>query len=333
MLFKQLALVATTAAFLVVPDLPKADENIFEALPFETGTYGRPSIATAQSVSVLCKQCKGKNTHLEMDFAVEDSSRLTLNGFELYPQADPWHGDLMASVVRNNGKSRDQRLGYSLAVKPEAIDEEQHLEVIGVRLRIIEVGSLFVEGMPTVEVKLIKSQSGEIIIGNVNVEAAVEKDYDNSFLRIKEKFNELWKQIKGGCHHSKAVASHEKGANIAHDGQRPHHGAGRPAHHGHGHKHNAHHRHSWGKLIKNIAANVVLPVLTGITAGVGVAVFGMALCSFFAMVFQARRERSRRASLRIKAPIQDAAIEEEKAGLMGDQEAPPQYEDCESSEA
>lgn len=337
MLFKQLFLAATAAAFLVVPEVSEVDKDTVNSLPIiEEEASILPAIATTQSIGVPCKQCKGKNTRVEMDFVVEDGSRLTLNGFELYPAADPWHDDLVASVVKGNGKSKEQRLGYSLSVKPDAVDLEQRLELVSIELRVIEVGSLFVDGMPTVRVRLIKAPSGEIIIGSVDVEETSEKDYENPLLRIKEKVKEFWSKIKGGCSRHRHSGAKQDGDTIMLEGQRPH-----GSHHHHGH-----HRHDWGKLLKNIAANILLPVLAGITAGVGVAVYvfsltpsrflkltcafnrlAMGLCSVFALVFRARRRRCRRAARLAKANLNEPAIAEEKAGLMESQDVPPEYEE------
>lgn len=326
MLFKQLFLAATAAALLIVPEVSEADKDIVNALPIEVNDASiLPAIATTQSIGVPCRQCRGRNARVEMDFAVEDGSRLTLNGFELYPAADPWHNDLVASIVKENEESREQRLGYSLSVKPDAVDLEQRMELVSVELRVIEVGNLFVDGMPTVRVRLIKTPSGEIIIGSVDVEEVTEKNNENFLLHIKEKVMEFYGKIKGGCGRHRHSGPKQSGDSMKMGGQRPH-----DSHHHHGgHRH--HHRHDWVKLLKNIAANILIPVLAGITAGVGVAVLAMGLCSIFTLIFRARRRRCRRAARHAKAAVNEPAIAEEKAGLLeSEDDVPPQYEEEEA---
>jgi hypothetical protein len=282
MLFKPLAFAATAAAILIVPETSSNEDGIFRALPIEAGTFELPATAYEQAIDVPCLQCRGKDTHLELDFGVKNR-RLVLNGFELYPRADPWNGDLSAAVIKGNGKSDMRRLGYGLAIRPEGIDEDQHLEIVDVEVRIIEVGDRFVDGVPPVTVKLIKSLSGEILIGNIEVKGTGEKAPEDCdmWCRTKDMVHDTWKGVKGkfkGCH-----------------GMKPHHG------HEHGHKPNhgsvkAEHKptdnfkqgplmhkkpeQSMGDVLKHVAAYIVLPVLMGVAAGVGVALYVKSYCSW-----------------------------------------------------
>lgn len=264
MLWKQLALAATATAFLIVPETTQIEDEVYKALPIDAYTQEIPVTAMGQSIDVPCNKCKGKDTHLSMDFAVEYGSKLTLNGYELYPSADPWHGDLTATVVKGNGKKKEQLLGYSLAVGPQAFDEQQHLEIINVGLHIIEVGGRFIEGIPTVTVKLIKAPTGEILIGDVSMQDAEQTDCTDVWCRIKGGWNQAWKSLNKGCgkhmHHGHGPGKE----NIKIDGKRPHHD--RPS------RPRPDHEHNWGQLLKNIAVSILLPVLAGIAAGVGVAV-------------------------------------------------------------
>merc|ERR1712169_80584 len=300
LLLKQLALAATAASFLVVPETTQTDEEAFRALPIDaySATSDIPVHALSQSLDVPCANCKGKDARLSMDFAVEDGARLLLNGYELYPSADPWHGDLTAEVVKGNGKTKNQMLGYSLAVGPQAYDDNQAL-------------------------KVINAHTGEVLIGAVDMVSAEQAECTDVWCRVKEGWESAWKGIKaaGGCRKHKGHGHGNHDGKMMIDGGRPH---GRPAHPGQEH-------HHWGKLMKNLAFSILLPVLTGITAGVGVAVFVMGLCSFVAIIVRSRRAKCRRSRRRsLKASPTEPAAEEEKTGLMDtvedDVEAPPQYE-------
>ncbi|KAL4723996.1 hypothetical protein ACLX1H_008600 [Fusarium chlamydosporum] len=325
MLFKPLALAATAAAVLIVPETSEKEDGIFRALPVDVNTFEIPATAYDQVIDVPCLQCRGRDTHLELDFGVE-GRRLVLNGFELYPRADPWNGDLSAAVIKGNGKSDMRRLGYGLAIRPEGVDEDQHLEVVNVEVRIIEVGDRFVDGVPPVTVKLIKSPSGEIIIGNIDVKGAGEKAPEDCdmWCQAKGMVHDTWKGVKGkfkGCH-----------------GKKPH---------GHGHGHKSHNRpekvenkptdnfkhgpimdkkpeQSLGEVLKHVTAYIIIPVLMGVAAGVGVAFFVMflftlvhRLVSFFRGQSAEPVEPALGASY--KAPFTEVVVEDEKLDLMADE--------------
>jgi hypothetical protein len=350
MLFKPLAFAATAAAILIVPETSEKDDTIFRTLPIAVDTFEVPATAYAQVVDVPCLQCRGHDSQLELNFGVHDR-RLVLNGFELYPHADPWNGDLSAAVIKGNGKSDMRRLGYGLAIRPEGIDEDQHLEVVNVEVRIIEVGDRFVDGVPPVTVKLIKAPVGEIIIGSIEVKGAGQKAPEDCSMwcRTKGMVHDSWKGVKGkfkGCHGMKG-----KGHDHEHN-----HGHKTP--HGHGKaegKPTDAFRHgpvidkmpeqSWGEVLKHVAAYIVIPVLMGVAAGVGVALyviiyhhcmellltissFAMFLCTMvlrLVRLFQTEPTESALGATH-KAAISEMLVEDEKAGLIVDEEALPQYE-------
>ncbi|TWU74412.1 hypothetical protein ED733_003486 [Metarhizium rileyi] len=320
-----LAFAATAAAFVIIPELSEADENIFKALPIDVHQpLSLPMPAESHAVSVPCRQCEGHNSSVQLNFDVVDHTRLLLNGFEVYPNADPWHGDLTAAVESADLESTKHKLGYSLAIAPEFMDKDSFIQLLNVELRVIEVGDRFVDGIPVVDVKLVKAPSGEIAIANVNTASTKSSTCNSMSCHAKEVMAEAYKALKGfspfkGCHrqpHNEDVQAHHR---------HPHH------HHFGGGKHT----HEWGRLISNVAAQIFLPVLMGITAGVGVALFAMAVCSlFFRLSFIARGRRDRGFGLcpyskgRDEKFAHEDAVASEKAGLMAEEdEVPPQYED------
>ncbi|KAJ4263799.1 hypothetical protein NW762_005832 [Fusarium torreyae] len=327
MLFKPLAFAATAAAILIVPETSEKDDSIFRTLPIDVDTFEVPATAYGQVVDVPCLQCRGHNSQLELNFGIQDR-RLVLNGFELYPHADPWNGDLSAAVIKGNGKSDMRRLGYGLAIRPEGVDEEQHLEVVNVEVRIIEVGDRFVDGVPPVTVKLIKAPVGEIIIGSIEVKGAGEKAPEDCdmWCRAKGKVHDTWKGVKGkfkgkGCHGMK--------------------GHGHKAHHDHGkgeHKSTDNFRHgpamdkkpdqSWGEILKHVTAYIIIPVLMGVAAGVGVALFAMFVCTMVLRLIQFFKGEPDEPALGAahKTAIAEMLVEDEKSGLIVDDETLPQYE-------
>lgn len=357
MLLKPLVLAASAAAILIVPEVTESDEGVFRALPIEAESLEIPASALAQSVDLPCRQCRGRDTHLKMDFAVEDSTRLTLNGFELYPKADPWHGDLTAAVIRGSGVHRERRLGYSLAVNHEGMDEEQGLGVVAVDLRVIEVGTRFVDDIPTVKIRLIQAPTGDIMIASVNVmetDGADKPKCDTFLCRIEGMFDHTWNKVKGGFKGCGGMRGHHKGkgnGHHKHPHEKPEHRKGpmisdsRP--NPGTQKHQELRHHSWSELIESVTSYVLLPVLLGITAGVGVAMYvpklrlalyRMLTVSSLAMflgsvVFRLARYFKGDTDEAFVCPFRKAAASEaivddaEKSGLMEHQDPPPQYED------
>ncbi|KAM0251531.1 hypothetical protein ACHAP5_001538 [Fusarium lateritium] len=333
MLFKPLAFAATAAAILIVPETSEKDDSIFRTLPIAVDTFEVPATAYAQVVDVPCDQCRGHDSQLELNFGVHDR-RLVLNGFELYPHADPWNGDLSAAVIKGNGKSDMRRLGYGLAIRPEGIDEDQHLEVVNVEVRIIEVGDRFVDGVPPVTVKLIKAPVGEIIIGSIEIKGAGQNAPEDCSMwcRTKGMVHDTWKGVKGkfkGCHGMKGkVHGHE-------------HEHGHKTPHGHGKaegKPTDAFRHgpvigkmpeqSWAEVLKHVAAYIVIPVLMGVAAGVGVAFIAMFICTMvlrLVRLFQTEPTESALGATH-KAAVAEMLVEDEKAGLIVDEETLPRYE-------
>jgi hypothetical protein len=360
LLLKPLALAATAAAILIVPDTSEADDGIFRTLPIDVDTFEVPATAFGQSITIPCTRCRDRNAQLELNFGIEEH-RLVLNGFELYPHADPWNGDLSAPVTKSNGKSAVRRLGYGLAIRPEGMDDDQHLEVIGVEIRIIEVGDRFVDGVPPVKVKLIKAPVGEIIIGSIEVEGSSHNglgDDCSMWCRAKGLLHETLKGIKGsikgkgkgkGCHGMKShgMKGHGHKNNHGHDNSE-NKNAGTP-HQGHAQLVPERVDYSWANMLKHITAYIIIPVLMGVTAGVGVALyvfilvilvveiltscsFAMFLCTLTVrLVRYFKGERPEPAlGADYKAAIVEIIAEDEKSGLIVNEEVSPQYEQPEA---
>lgn len=289
MLLKPVAFAAAAAAFVIVPELSGADEGIFKALPIHTEDVALFLPATSQEVIVPCKQCDENGANLRLNFEVADGTRLTLNGFELYPNADPWNGDLTAQVLDADNNEKLEKLGYSLAITPEAMDKDQSLQLLDVEVRVIEVGNRFVDSVPVVNVKVVKASTNDLGIARVDAMMAKQSGCSSMACRAKEALGDALRALKDfkpkkGCgRHGhtglkghkghKDHKGHKSNPNMHQDG--PHHGHGQKydGHRNHQHHTGGSHHHEWSQLITNIAAQIFLPVLMGITAGVGVALY------------------------------------------------------------
>jgi hypothetical protein len=309
MLFRPILFAASAAAFLIPAEVPEVNDDVVNALPIPNDVVDAFSPDFfSKTITLPCRQCKGRDTLLQLELDIQEGGKLTLNGFELYPSADPWRNDLTATMVsESQGPRGEESLGYSLAVNPIGKDDEQDMEAIAINLRIIEVGNRFVQGVPAVDVKIVKASNGDLIIADVQTNHETEALCQSFACRLK---NILRRPNRGGC--SK--------------------GNGRPGHGRHGNQMDRHHRphgarRSWCQFFKNIGTQIFLPGLTGLIAGIGVAVLATILCT--SIVHLARFIRggprggswcpARRQQANKVAEVADA---EEKVGLMQEENTP-----------
>lgn len=364
------ALAATAHSFVIIPDVAPADSAFSEVAPLN------PS-ENLRAVSVDCPGCpvsvQGPDgaaiatdapNHLEMTFSIDASpagDRLLANGFELYPNPDPFSSPLAAAQVveGSDGKpGEEQTLGYKLQVFPLAKDQEsQFIEVIGVDLQVIEVGGAFVDGIPLVKVLLGKKGDNLAIMdvetfgSTAKADPAAECTTWMCRLRafVAKKLSMFRRPCPGkgkmGGFHGPHHGMHRPGHHHGHHG---HHGkpndiampqGGPPKmHHGPpGHPHKHHHGHHHGPSPSRnssffwtfalIITNIMFPILLGIFVGASVGLLVMAVMSASAVVYGVVRGR-RSQQQNHKAGPTEVADEEEKDGLMEGQEpidAPPSY--------
>ncbi|KAL2209121.1 hypothetical protein CC79DRAFT_1320644 [Sarocladium strictum] len=339
-----LAFAAPAAAFLVVPEMiptsqPDHSEGAFKALPIEDiSPFALPASVQTQTVNVPCASCHGKDASLQFDISVENSNKLMVNGFEVYPVDEPSFGDLKASVSNRKGKGAEKDLGWVIWWQIVDVDEKQGMQLLDFHLNVDSVGRTAVNNVG-VTMSLIVGPNGEVLIADVNTNeepAPMEPkpECKGVFCMVDKFFDELFKGGMG-CHkhHQQMVATAPE-VEVPQDHvvedidleELRRHG-----HHGH-HGHHGPHGHHVGKMVKNVAAHIFLPVIMGITAGVGAAVLVMFLCSIVA--FAVRKLAGHEARYTSWAiPSEVVIVEEtveddagEKDGLMEGQAPPPAYE-------
>ncbi|KAI1408537.1 hypothetical protein F5Y13DRAFT_107589 [Hypoxylon sp. FL1857] len=357
---------STTNAFLLPPDLSESDKNPVTTLPVPLSAVF-PDVS--RNLKLKCPGCTvhiphhGKvkvvnnvPSHLELNFSVEpagSADRLMLNGFELYPNADPFRNSL-AAVVRPDIPHRRtkrphykgpqseaaQTLGFGMQTRTVPTpDEKDSLELVMIDLDIIEVGDVFIDGIPDVQIKLMKTPTGQLIIGDIETTESATK-HSNPMDNQEEctTFICKWKAIvmqklaslrlRKGCGghrahakgHGKPKQEGQIDQPVPADGDNDHH---------HGHR-----QRNWGLLFKNIASHILLPVAIGILAGVAASILGMMVGTFVVFLWRLvfRRGSSRRHHRHghhHKASHAEAVAHDEKAGLMAhveeDEVAPPAY--------
>jgi hypothetical protein len=369
--------VSTTSAFLLpLSDSPETDTVTTLPVPFETDFQSQaPYDAEAQKLELPCPGCpvrvghrKGDDrkafrlktdipSHLELAFSIDhaaDHDRLILNDFELYPRSMNIMQTLGAQVLpdhhkggkhklpghRKQHKPFIQPLGYALSTSPIAMSSEDNLELIQIDLQIIEVGNVFIDGVPNVKIQVIKTPEGGLMIGGIEttepiplLETPMDKQEECTTMLCK------WRAMLSA--QMGRFRSHKCGG-----GRRPGHiGAHSAGHHGHpssAHAHGGqgqHHRHRFSHLLRNIVSHILLPVAVGIAAGITASIIGMMVGTGIVYVWRTfvrpagtrrRHHHHSRGHSSHKAVQKEAAAVDEKAGLMSQQEvddveAPPAY--------
>ncbi|KAL2198650.1 hypothetical protein P885DRAFT_59204 [Corynascus similis CBS 632.67] len=374
-------------AFLIPPEISDADiqiANTIDAIhPHVDTNQVVPVDIECPDCPVLLGSRRGKAaiqlkidrpSHLSLVFVIDnqpDHDRLLVNGFELYPSSSLLTSTLWApQFVDRKHKEKDerhhheggrrkfrhhkftpqpQRLGFGLRVSPPKKDTDGQFELVELELQIIEVGAVFVDGIPSITVKLIKDREGRLLMTQIEksrpeTPAALPSSAGAEectttlcewLAMAREKFNKL----KGFGHCHGAV----KGA-PASDEVPAHH---QPQHAGaDDHWRATYQERHWGKLFKHMASHILLPVLIGIVAGVTVSIIGMVVGTVLVSLWRAlfrrrsgsaghRRRRSSHAHRRRLSRKESALAEDEKAGLMeyqdeAPQDAPPSYEEAET---
>ncbi|KAJ3567715.1 hypothetical protein NPX13_g6672 [Xylaria arbuscula] len=193
-------LAATTANALLVPlDFPISDvDDSVTTLPVPTEidadvAVSKVPVPASTTLNLKCPGCiisrhkhrKEIPSHLQLDFTIESTDgadRLTLNGYELYPNPDllretltaPLLPDMMfrhlgdkPGAIEHFREKHIQRLGFAMETEAVATDDNENLQLVTVDVQIIEIGDVFIERIPDVQVKLVKTPSGKLAIGTV----------------------------------------------------------------------------------------------------------------------------------------------------------------------
>jgi hypothetical protein len=326
-------------AFLLPPQISKADKDVINTLPFEY-----PTSPEGEALSLPCTGCpvlvtdvmgnkiglKGVNSQLQLNFTVahEEVDKLMMNGVEIYPTHDFPLEPLTAPQVpsaflADSSVFRNVRLGYELAVQPVAQSAQDHLELINIRLQIVEIADVFVDGLESVEVKLLQTSSGKFMIGNLETKSttnpsnATGANDDCTSLLCKwraivgDKLNDLKHGCSGMKRPGTAMPSEPRPATHP-----------RPNHHDGNHRQGHHVFRGVLHALKGFAIHVLLPISVGVLAGMTASLVGMLVGQFVVMVWRSLFRRS--AYIEVQ---QEDLDEEAKRYFIQRAGPPPVYED------
>lgn len=376
--------VSTTSAFLLpLPDLSSETDTVTTLpVPFDTDYKVEvPQNAEIEKLELDCPGCpvavghhRGHDakvktdipSHLDLTFTIDhakDYDRLMLNDFELYPRSDNHWDTLGAQVLPNHDHHKDgehklpshrkqhkpviQQLGYALGTSPVAKSTEDGMELLQLELQVIEVGSMFIDGIPSIQIKVIKTPEGGLLMGRIETSESLpflkapteeekQKECTTLLCRWRAMLSSQMGRFGGKCggHRQGHVAGQMEGGHEHSHSGHGHHGHGNGHGHGHGHgPQGEQHHHRFSHLLRNIASHIILPIAVGIAAGITASIIGMMVGTAIVFLWRtfvrpagSRRHHHRRGHSH-KAAQNEVAVESEKDGLMSHQEveAPPAY--------
>jgi hypothetical protein len=351
------ALSVVSRAFLLPPTASSNDNDIIKTLPVEDvfAIQGR-------TIYIDCPGCPidvanvGNvatgpfHSRLTFNFSVEqgESDKLLLNGMQLYPMdlmpepfMEPLRAEHYVKLVENNKwvLAGTPKLGYSLGVEHQVSSPEDHLSVVLLRLEIVEIGMKFIEGFPNIELKMLETPSGKLMLGDSTVTPALPapanggQDCATLYCKwrafVAAKMSQMKKGLKkGGCHGGKRPAAPRPkfagGRPMHHDGPktklpdhhhpRPHFGGHRP--------HHFHHQHSgFARFLRSVVFHVIIPIVIGVVVGIAASIVGMVMGHLVVFIWRILFRRGQRAEYR-RVQQQEAAAEKE------DEVPPPVYQDA-----
>jgi len=356
------AMASLSQAFLLPPQISKASDaltkaanDVISALPFDDA-----ATIDGEVLNLKCTGCpvpvtdvagnklwlKDIDSVLPLNFTIthEEVDKLSLNGVQIYPSRDFPLAALTAPMVVKSPKAaagetpQDVRIGYELTVRPVAKSVQDQLELIDVHFQVVEIADVFVDDLPSVEMKLLKTPSGKLMIGNLESGPTTNPAYRED---SEQACNTLVCQFKAavGDRISKMKPSFKgcgnKGMSNPHgpssDARLQHHGGPPHGHGGHRHSH-----HAFGGLfrfLRGIAMHVLIPISIGVIAGIVTSFIGMLVGQFLVFLWRTfyRRGQIGYASIEVTDEDDDSDTDydygDETKSFIQHQGPPPVYED------
>lgn len=349
------ALVTLSQAFLLPPTISKADSDIVNALTFDAAV-----VAEGRMLAVDCPGCpisaqdlqgsrhdlKGLN-RLMLNFSVSHdagSDRVLLNGLQFYPidmefSLESLTAPQMIKTTESKWvEAAEPNLGYALRIrKPISYSRQDQIDLVIANLEIIEVGNTFVDTVDNIEVKILTTPSGKLMIGDVQLTPSQSASHpsgpnDDSqecitmLCKWRAIMEDKLSALKKGCG---GKVFHNRPQDIGRPRHHGHHGDHGP-YGGHGRPHRfSHKHHGITRFLRGIVLHVVIPVFIGIVAGITASLVGMIVGHVVIFVWRLLFRRGSRGSY-CKVQSEDTTVEEgieEDKSLIQYQGPPPVYQD------
>jgi len=344
--------VSQTLAFLLPPEISAEDTDIIKTLPFEDAVA-----IDGRVMEINCPGCpvvtniEGKmhsaqvDSILQLNFTVSHDAfdRLFLNGLQIYPLdshaafMEPLTASQMVKASDNTWQYvSTPKLGYSLSVRhPLSSSNQDQLDLVAIHLEIVEVADKFLSGMPSIELKLLETPSGKLMIGDAQITAPkspASKPTDDgqecttTLCKWRAIVADKLSKLKGCGSKSRPEPAHfaegwsPKANHGKHHGDHSEHRPHRPYRH--------HHRHGgFARFLRGVVLHVFIPVLIGIMVGITASLIGMVVGHIAIFVWRLLFRRGQRARY-TRVQQDDAVIEEsndETKSFLDHQGPPPVY--------
>jgi hypothetical protein len=231
--------------------------------------------------------------------------------------------------------SSTPELGYSLSIKPYH-DGKQDLHVYALHLRIIEVANEFVRHVPAVDLKVISTPTGQLMIAESKIQsnfatkvpAAGGAGCSTLLCKWKAIIASKGKGLRKGCG-QKTDKPYQVPRPYGIKGGRPKpEGFGRVHPHGQYH-HRRPHGNALYRFLKALTVHVLVPVLVGMGIGITASVLGMLMGQFIVLIWRTFFRHGERGQCRNRVTEEvDGEGDEEAKGFLEGQEQPPVYEEA-----
>jgi len=339
------ALTGFGQAFLLPPTISSADSEIVNALPFEDALAGEATVMrlACPGCPVIFKDTQGRDiatdvkNRLELNFQIAhgDSDKVMVNGLQIYP-IEPMSASFMEALHAPQFIFTDEstwdyaaepQLGYSLGVKAPIHSEDEQLDLITIHMEIVEVGNTFIQGIPAVELSVLQTPSGKLMLGNA-VEVGTQQmevtpsDGDQECATVLCKWRailaEKLSSLKGCGKSNKAPP--RPNANL--DGPKDH--DARPHRRPHGHHRHHRHRHTILRFLRNITMHVLLPIAVGVAVGITASLVGMLVGNIVVLVWRVLFRRNQAQTIPVhEVVIVEESDDETKSFLVKETQGPP----------
>ncbi|CZS91795.1 uncharacterized protein RAG0_02328 [Rhynchosporium agropyri] len=326
------ALAGLSSAFLVPPKVSSADigQEQTEGRVIEIACPGCPVLT---NVNGKVHSVEAEST-LQLNFTLSHGNgaeHLLLNGQQIYP-IDPDQTVLQEPLTAAQMmKSSDQtwkyaanpRVGYSIAVGQSQNSPDDKQRLVAVHLEIIEVAEKFVTGLPAIDLQLVETPSGKLMIGQTEVAIPVSPSSDRKCKTLLCKWRAIVadrvKAMKKGCGHMHQKPKARPADEHKHHSN-PKHGSPRPWRH--------HHKQGTvTRLLRSIVFHVLVPVLIGVMVGITASLVGMVVGHIVIFTWRMlfRRGQTSYNAVSQGEEAEDSTDVDSKTFLVG-QGPPPQYE-------
>lgn len=353
------ALAGVSQGFLIPPTITALDKDVISILPFATkGMDGR-------SMELDCPGCpldraSMSESILQLNFTLSHNNgadQLLMNGLQMYPMLEPGSPDFMRSPRASQlvkmladetwHQAKVWDLGYSMRISHPKTSNQEEMGLVALRLEIMDVAGKYRTGSPLVDVQLLETPSGKLMIGDVRTVKPKSSTSPTDGAQecttlvckwraiIAEKLRTMKGALAKGCGGRKrpsAVAVPEQlhdGAEVVpvfipkpfrnHHGHRPH-----GSHRGH-----RQHRTGYGvaRFLRGIVLHVFIPVIIGIMVGITASLVGMVVGHILVFTWRMLFRRGQRNYAAVEQDEVIDEVEDESKGVLEHQGPPPQYED------